>query len=723
MDITLYEEINDTRMEEVIACSNIPFDECDDEQWKEKFKKQLKIYRKKKRTSRGYEIRYIQPNKYGRFCTKIGLQIFQKDVRKYISGEFVRDYDFVNCHPVLLEQLLKTNRIYCGDFLENYNKNREKTIITNNLKDKLTLIRIINNENEPSQNNLKELHSVIYKELLPKLLSENDNKTLMTRITRERKKNKKDYNHKGAFISMYLQNVENTLLMAFYKYLKERNVRVHTLCFDGLTIDSDDSFDIEAASDYIKNETGYTIDIVEKSTKTNWVPNIKQLVKLTDESSLNEGEIYCPAKNLELFLNCVYEDESENKKYDEYALNELVHYINKFVCKVNYPHAYGWRNDTKDIFELRSADKVKDRIRFGFDCPNIMLNWKNRNDALLYTKFEFNPSKEGDNVINNNYNLYIRPPMKKCPENFENEHVFFSFLKSVICNDDEALYRYILNYISKMVRIGKTGQALVLLGGKGTGKSTFCEILKLIIGEQYHQIVNDIERLTTNFNSLYEKCILTQVEEVVGNGADYHKVQNKLKTLITENDIIIERKGIDSYMSKSFNNFILLTNYYNPVNITEDNRRFCVTRISNKQQNNYDYFKKLRTEVKEHVEELRHFFYTFEYVDDLNSIRPKTEEEKDLVDLNKSAEQKFIETRLVLDGDATHFCRELTYIYSEYKKFCGEIQKKYLTSNYFAKMLKVSGYETERIQVNGKKERYVQGETERKFETIYDSDE
>lgn len=711
MDITLYEKINRDKLQEVINCDNIIYEE---QTWFEQFKKQLKNYQHRKHKKQGVEVIYTQKSNYGRYFSKgLALQGFQGDVRKYISGEYVRDFDFKNCHPVLLYQIMKKNNIFCGEFLEEYIKNREDIITKYNLKDKHTLIRVINSEKVPLEKELRQFHNLIYKEILPKLLLDESNKNLLARIKRERKKDKEDYNHTGAFISHYLQNAENDCLMSLFAYLNGLNIKIHSLVFDGLTIDINDSFDITEAEKYIQTQTGFTLSIVEKSMETDWKPirTDKPEVKLE-----TEDEKYSASKNLELFQNCFYIDEENQKKYDSQAICCLIDYINKFVCKVNYPHAYGWRNNTKDVYDLRSGEKVKDRIRFGFDCQDPVINWKNNDNSLLFNKFEFNPGKVVNE--NENYNLYIRPNIKECPENFEKEHLFFSFLKDIICNGDEALYHYLLNYIAKMVQVGKTGQAVVLLGGKGTGKSTFCEIMKGIIGPDYHQVVNDIERLTTNFNSIYEKCIITQVEEIVSNGADYHKVQNKLKTLITEDDIIIEKKGVDSYMSKSFNNYILVTNYSNPVNVTDDNRRFCIIRVSNQVQNAYEYFKRLRHSCNEQIEELRHFFYNYSFVDDLNSIRPKTEEEMDLVELNKSPEQKFIEQRLVLDLEPTHHCRTIEYIYDEYKQFCIEIKRKSLSKEYFSKMLKGSGYKTERLRCNGSRTFFVQGSTESKYNEI-----
>lgn len=91
MDITLFEKVNKAKLKEVLQCSNIPFEKSDKKEWKDSFLKTLSYYDKKKYTEKGIETKYLQSNKYGRFNTKYGLQTFQKEVRKYISGEFYHD--------------------------------------------------------------------------------------------------------------------------------------------------------------------------------------------------------------------------------------------------------------------------------------------------------------------------------------------------------------------------------------------------------------------------------------------------------------------------------------------------------------------------------------------------------------------------------------------------------------------------------------------------------
>ena len=124
----------------------------------------------------------------------------------------------------------------------------------------------------------------------------------------------------------------------------------------------------------------------------------------------------------------------------------------------------------------------------------------------------------------------------------------------------------------------------------------FC---KALVGEKYTCKIEDIKRLDNKFNVFLKSSILCNVEEVVCNAGDYHSVQSKLKSLITENTMMIEPKGVDSYMIDVSCNFIISTNENNPVKITEDNRRFCVLDFSNARRNDSEFFGNLETVIRE----------------------------------------------------------------------------------------------------------------------------
>jgi hypothetical protein len=705
MDITLYEKVNKQKLNEVLVCDNIPGDNIE---WKQKLKTLLTILNKKKLNKQGIEVKYKQKYKYGRYNTNCGLQLIQKDIRKYISGEFYYDLDFVNCHPVILNQLLKNNNAElcfknnivneAMSYLDEYIINRESFLKTNNLT-KIDIIKMINNEEFTSKPILKQIHNQIYTELLPVLIK--NNKQVYTRIKRERIKDKKDYNHNGSFIAHYLQNIENNMLMILYNRLNEKGFIVGSLMFDGLLVESNNvdvnelKKELDECKKLIKENLGYDIDIVFKSTETDWIPNIPEMVNL-NETELNYEDTYNPKTNINLYTNCFKEDIDGKKYIDEDEFIKLVKYLNRYICMVNKPKCFGWRDNVSDNFVLIKSLPL-DRIRRGL---GVNLNWLDSDIALKYDKFDF--IVDESELKPGIYNTYTRPKMIKIEDSLENiSPKFYEYLK-VMSDSNSLIFEYLINYISKMFQVGMTKQTLVLMGEKGTGKSSFGDILATLIGYEYYTKVDDITHLSNNFNSIFEKSIITVIEEVVSNAGEYHSVQSKLKSLTTDKPIRIEKKGIDSYMSSSNNNFIICTNECNPVKITKDNRRYMVIKMPNTLQNNNIFFRDLKLEVKENIEKIRYYFYKYKYIEDLNSIRPTTDAEKELMELNKSPVQEFL-----VEYDYKDI--PLSIVYEYYREFCKNNNYKSTSSKYFSTELKKFGLETIRIynKKTKTKDRYI----------------
>ena len=708
--IVLYETINPEKLKNIIKCINIPFETTDDLEWFNKFKKQLKFYIKKEKFGK-VKVEYEQKNKYGRYNTNCGLQIFQRDVRKYVAGEFHIDLDIVNAHPVILKQLLTLYKIDEDPFLNEYIENRKETIDKYNLASKLSFIKMMYNEQKPENKFLVNTWKKI-QELISLLKKEECNKNLINTIKKERIKKNKNYNHLGAFLSVYIQNIENNILMCFYDFLIKKNIVVEILMFDGLAISKNENITqnylkelIEGAEKYIFDITGYHVNIVEKSTKTEWKPEIKE-VNSENECDNGSFQKFKNSTLKDLYKSCY--DEEGNFHIDEFN-NIVVPYLNNFVCRFDNPMCYGWRQTTDNNTPYRMINKKPDIIpidifnlwllsddKLDFECQKFIVDDK---DPLLRRK-----------TI---YNIYKRPKMKKCDVPFVKEKcsLFFDYLYRVIGDNDDKVYNYLLNYIAKMFQVGSTHQGIVLRGKMGVGKSTFPNILAIIIGENYFQSLNDIQSLTSQFNALYENVIITSIEEVITNAGEYHSVQSKLKSLITEKHINIQKKGIDTYVSISNNNFILITNGQNPVKITKDNRRQFCQEVKGHEQQNSNYFGNLIKQVKENVEFLRYFFYTFEYVDNLNSIRPFTDAEKQMLELNLTHTERFIDNHMDLRGDKDDNTRKFSYVYALYSDYCRIEHKKPLSKSYFSASLDEAGYKSERIQKNGSRDLYIQGYT------------
>ena len=217
----------------------------------------------------------------------------------------------------------------------------------------------------------------------------------------------------------------------------------------------------------------------------------------------------------------------------------------------------------------------------------------------------------------------------------------FKYLLEIACNNNTDLYNWTLDYISCLLKEGRTKHGLVLMGGKGIGKSFLMYFLSLLIGEEYSMPINDINKLTNHFNKWMENTILIKIEEVCPNAGEYMKLQNILKTLITETQMEIIPKGLDGYTIESYTNPIIATNFNNPVQATEDNRRFVFYEFSSERKGDRKFFGSLEKEIKENIKKFRYYFYNRNYKD-LVETRPITEKEKDMIDINMSITDRFI---------------------------------------------------------------------------------
>ncbi len=70
--------------------------------------------------------------------------------------------------------------------------------------------------------------------------------------------------------------------MVFYDYLKDKNIKVHSLCFDGLTVSKESQVNLIECEKLIYKMTGYKIKIVEKSVETDWKPIVIKEIDNTD---------------------------------------------------------------------------------------------------------------------------------------------------------------------------------------------------------------------------------------------------------------------------------------------------------------------------------------------------------------------------------------------------------------------------------------------------------
>ena len=152
-------------------------------------------------------------------------------------------------------------------------------------------------------------------------------------------------------------------------------------------------------------------------------------------------------------------------------------------------------------------------------------------ETVCYDGVEFNPEGSSGNYLN----LWVGPTIKPAEGQWK---LIKKFLYKVICNKNEAVYKYLLDYLAHALQHPeeKPGVMIVLLGGQGTGKGTFGRITQKIWSATFLQ-TNNIDTVTGTFNAALERTFFVFLDEALFAGN--RKASDALKSLVTETSLQI----------------------------------------------------------------------------------------------------------------------------------------------------------------------------------------
>ena len=201
----------------------------------------------------------------------LSLQRLAKWVRHFVSCKYYRDFDIVNAAPNLMEQILNRYNL-CPPALTQFNKNRSaiflrysklynipreevKTVFLGIMHTGAADRRFIESGQikQGLDNALRQLarrpeYSILYKSIA------------------------KQYNPLGTFSFAIWAREEHKVLMCMREFFIQLGYHPDhfVLCFDGIMLEKDEvldqtPIDLEALSAHIKQETGYSLKVEEKS--------------------------------------------------------------------------------------------------------------------------------------------------------------------------------------------------------------------------------------------------------------------------------------------------------------------------------------------------------------------------------------------------------------------------------------------------------------------------
>lgn len=169
-------------------------------------------------------------------------------------------------------------------------------------------------------------------------------------------------------------------------------------------------------------------------------------------------------------------------------------------------------------------------------------------------------------------------------------------VEEVVCSGDATAYAYLIRWLAHMVqRPGeKPGVAVIVRGGKGTGKDTLGEYVGRML-EAYYVHASTMSQLTGRFNGHLKQCLFLHAEELEWDGS--RTSDSTLKTLITASTMSFEDKGVRPIQARSFTRVYATSNADWVVPASDDERRYLVLEASDAHARDLAWFGPIRDEM------------------------------------------------------------------------------------------------------------------------------
>ena len=222
---------------------------------------------------------------------------------------------------------------------------------------------------------------------------------------------------------------------------------------------------------------------------------------------------------------------------------------------------------------------------------------------------------------------------------------FLDHVREVIANGNEEIYRYILIWIASVLQKPnfKTGVAIVILGNQGVGKNTFfTDVICKLMARYANENVTNIESVVGKFNAILENKKLLVLNELQSIDTNKFLNSDALKSLITDKTININQKNEPMRETENVANFFMVSNNEIPIKIESNDRRYVVTKASDKHLQDFDYFAKLAsTFTPEFYENLFTFFMLMDVSKTNLRVLPNSDAKENIKEASMSSYEIF----------------------------------------------------------------------------------
>jgi hypothetical protein len=361
-----------------------------------------------------------------------------------------------------------------------------------------------------------------------------------------------------------------------------------------------------------------------------------------------------------------------------------------FIMKIN----------KDNIFEMTSAKPTRT-----FSAYGVSIKWPGGTDTINYfTQLESKdrdfqvqlidmmPYVGVDPLPHPSFNLFPGFRATLLPTyNLRRIERILYHIRYVLSGGDENVYRYIISWLAWLIQDHtgsryQTGVILILYGASGSGKTIIADwFARYVIGRNLSASMSGFSKLTGKFNCLLAGKVLCVINEAgCGEGyKDYNGAFETLKTIISDDYVAVEPKGIDPYCIANITNYICSTNHSAPIKMVDGmDRRVLMVECNDMHVKDKMYFKKLVENPEETADHFMSYLYQLPASEqvDLADI-PQTAIKTEATELSLSVQLRFV---MALSRGEYYFPERYLHLiehevvisnndlFQLYREYCGE---------------------------------------------------
>ncbi|GAC15488.1 primase-helicase family protein [Aliiglaciecola lipolytica] len=358
-----------------------------------------------------------------------------------------------------------------------------------------------------------------------------------------------------------------------------------------------------------------------KTNNVHQISNTNSLDKEIDGKTLTESDIQILNELNSLYAHttsgckhCIVSLRKDAVSTETHSFESLTEFKNRFLHEpklVGKNRGDAWLKwSGKKYFPDGLAYCPDDKL-----CPTTQYN--------LYTGFAVKP-KEGE----------ITP--------------FIDHIHEVICDGQTEVSHYLLQYFAHMIQKPqeKPSVAVVMKSVQGAGKGSMMEPFKQILGANVTQ-TNGAYLVAGRFNNSIGNRILVFADEVELTNK---KIADKLKALISEKSVYLERKGFDAVEFPNYLRFIFASNHDHVLLAGIKERRYLVLEPSDKFAQDKAYFNRYFEWLdNDGAAHLLHYLQNMDISDFDPRRAPITKALQDEILANLSPQQEYLIYELSLE--------------------------------------------------------------------------